>query len=102
MKTASVLFGTDAFRKRYNRNSKRSPINKALFDSWSVTLCKLSESEQDILIERKEILLDKFIELMNTNEDFNSAISSSTGDKSRIRRRFTEISKIVQSTLNQL
>ena len=102
MKTASSLFGTDAFRKRYNRNSKRSPINKALFDSWAVTLCKLSESEQDILIERKEILLDRFIELMNTNEDFNSAISSSTGDKSRIRRRFTEISKIVQSTLNQL
>lgn len=100
MQTAQAIFGTDAFRKRYDRESKRSPINKALFDTWSVTLSKLSSSEQAILIERKDILLDKFIHLMNTNEDFENAISSSTGDKTRIRRRLSEISEIVQSTLN--
>lgn len=102
MQTARAIFGTYAFRKRYDRKSKRNPINKALFDSWSVTLSKLSFTEQTILIERKEILLDKFINLMNTNEDFENAISSSTGDKTRIKRRFTEISKIVQLTLDQL
>lgn len=102
MQTARAIFETDAFRKRYDRESKRSPINKALFDSWSVTLSKLSSSEQAILIERKGVLLDKFIHLMNTNEDFENAISSSTGDKTRIRRRLSEISGIVQSTLNEL
>lgn len=102
MQTARAIFGTDAFRKRYDRESKRSPINKALFDSWSVTLSRLSLSEQAILVERKEILLDKFIHLMKTNEDFENAISSSTGDKTRIRRRFSDVLEIVQSTLNQL
>lgn len=102
MQVARTIFGINAFRKIYRRDSRRNPINKALFDSWSVTLSKLSLSEQSTLIDRKEILLDKFIHLMNTNEDFENAVSSSTGDMTRIKRRFAEISEIVQSTLDKL
>ncbi|MCY7282716.1 MAG: hypothetical protein LH679_04575 [Cyanobacteria bacterium CAN_BIN43] len=45
MTAAYKIFGNDAFRKRSRRDASRSPINKALFESWSVSLSKLN-SEQ--------------------------------------------------------
>ena len=96
-KAALAIFGDDAFRKRYSKEDRRKPINKALFDAWTVNLAKLTDSEIAILVSRKEVLIDKFIEILNTDDDFNKAITSSTGDKSRIKKRFSEIDNIIRS-----
>jgi hypothetical protein len=101
MKASLLIFGDDAFRKRYHRNDRRKPINKALFDSWSVSLAKLLEDDITILISQKEKLQDLFINLLNTDELFNKSITSATGDKSRVRKRFTEIYTIIQSIITQ-
>ena len=100
MRIAFKIFDEDAFRKRFKKSDKRKPINKALFEVWSVLLSKLGKSEMDLLVQRKQILKQKFIELLNKNEDFNLAISSGTGDRSKVRTRFNEINKIIQSTLS--
>lgn len=99
MKAAMNIFQGDAFRKRYNWNDKRKPINKALFEVWSVLLSKLNTNEISLLINRSQSLKEKFIHLLNSDEDFNKAITSGTGDKYRVRKRFTEINKIIQSTI---
>jgi len=99
MLTAFKIFDEDAFRKRYKKSDKRKPINKALFEVWSVLLSKLDKTEMDLLVQRRQIIKQKFIELLNKNEDFNLAISSGTGDRSKVRTRFNEINKIIQSTL---
>jgi|GEM_PF-235368 len=101
MKASLLIFGDDAFRKRYHRNDRRKPINKALFDSWSVSLAKLSKSEIDILGSQRGKLQDCFIRLLNTDELFNKSITSATGDKSRVRKRFAEINVIVQSIITK-
>lgn len=101
MKASISLFKDDAFRKRFNENDKRKPINKALFEVWAVLLSKLNSNEINTLINRSKDLKTKFINLLNLDEDFNKAITSGTGDKSRIRKRFTEINKIIQSTISQ-
>lgn len=99
MKTAFGLFGDDAFRKRYKLRERRKPINKALFDAWSVALSRLNQDEQGILTGKKDLLRQRFMNLLNTDDDFNLAISSSTGDKSRIRKRFTSIENLIQTTI---
>lgn len=101
MKTAMRIFQGDAFRKRYNLNDKRKPINKALFEVWSVLLSKLTIDEVSILINRSQSLNEKFIHLLNSDEDFNKAITSGTGDKSRVRKRFAEINRIIQLTISE-
>jgi len=99
MRLATSLFGDHAFRKRYQINDRRKPINKALFDTWSVLLAQLSEDDERVLEERKEQLEASFIRLMNEDNDFNLAISSATGDRARVRKRFEEIEKLIRSTI---
>lgn len=100
MVIAKNLFGNDAFRKRYKEGAPRQPINKPLFESWSVNLDQLSDEQVLKLIDRKKLLMDKFIDLMNSpDRSFNEAISLATGDPKKVRLRFEAIEQIIQEIL---
>ncbi len=98
MVAAWAIFGTDAFRKRYKIGASRFPINKALFESWSVNLGQLSEEQIHILIERKNMLQERFIDLMNTR-DFNEAISQGTSDIKKVHNRFKLVQQLIEEVL---
>ncbi|GAB6057285.1 DUF262 domain-containing protein [Desulfonatronum parangueonense] len=98
MRLAKRIFGTDAFRKRYEKTTMRHPINKALFESWSVNLGQLTEKESDKLFEKKEMLKENFISLMN-NRDFDIAVTQGTGSVKRVRLRFKRIRDIISEVL---
>lgn len=93
------IFGKDAFRKRYDINDGRRPINKALFEVWNVSLCKLKEDEIETLIERKDILKGEFIKLLNTDKEFEQSITSGTGDKKQVEKRFKSIELLIKKVL---
>lgn len=102
MTTAHKIFGNDAFRKRSRPDAPRSPINKALFESWSVNFSKLSSEQIETLIERKDKLKEGFIRLMNDREvepRFETSISVGTGDTRKVKRRFNAIEKLIQEVL---
>jgi type II secretory pathway component GspD/PulD (secretin) len=100
MKLAKEIFTQWTFRKVYYTNERRKPINKALYEAWSVCLAKLSDNERDILRVHKDVLFSKFLSLMNSDTRFNDSITSSTSDKSRIVYRFTAIKNLIASTIN--
>lgn len=96
--TARRIFGDDAFRKRYARENRRSPINKALFEAWSVNLERLNEEQVTALEDKRGSLVDRFIALMNDRE-FNDAVSQGTGDARKVVLRFSKIQAIIQEVL---
>lgn len=98
MNLAIQVFGTDAFRKRMDRADRRKPINKALFEVLSVYFAKMDDSQRMRLVARKEMFIDKFIEL-NRDSKFHYAISSGTGQKDSVNKRFKEISRVIEETL---
>jgi hypothetical protein len=98
MGTAYAIFGKDAFRKRFKRGDRRKPINKALFESLSVNLAKLSDEALATLVAQKEVVKDRLIELTGTN--FVEAISQSTGDTSKVQTRFSKIELLLRSVLH--
>lgn len=98
MNSAFDIFNTDAFRKRYNLTDARKPINKALFDTWSVNLAKLSSSDTERLVLRKEDVKVSFINLMN-DKVFEASISRSTGDINSVKNRFEKIKELIQNNL---
>lgn len=102
MIAAHKIFGKYAFRKRYRIDGPRSLLNKALFESWAVNLSKLNEEQISILIKNKDIVMAKFIDLMNDRNiepRFDSAISQGTGDIRKVKRRFSAIEQLIQEVL---
>lgn len=98
MRIAFELFGRDAFRKRYREIDPRKPINKALFETWSVNLDARTDIEVGVLFQRKEQLKAKFIELMN-NRDFDTAVTQGTGDVRKVRLRFEAVKLLIDEVL---
>ena len=98
--TAHSIFGDYAFRKRFSFNERRKPINKALFEVWSVNLAKLDKKDLKKLIKRKDRLIELFMFTLNTDEVFVKSISSGTGGANQVRNRFREINQIINKVLS--
>jgi hypothetical protein len=100
MRVCWEIFGNDAFRKRFHVGDRRRPLSKALFDAMSVNVAKLSESQKKVLVQRKEKIKIKMIELCNTQK-FLNAISTGTGNAQAVSTRFSmlneEIKKILEN-----
>lgn len=95
MRECASLFGRYAFRK-YDQNKRRGPINKALFEAWSICLSELSEEALQKLVDRKEEVLNAFGALQK-NEDFVSALKA--GDQYSTGRRIDMIRKMIKELL---
>ncbi len=101
MRIAKSIFGKDAFRKRYKEDAPRQPINKPLFESWSVNFNLLSDEQIGKLAVRKDELRRRFIDLMNSpDRKFNEAISLATGDPKKVRLRFEAIEQLIKDVLS--
>lgn len=99
MRCAHEIFGRDAFRKLYSLSSYRYPINKALFESWSVNIALLSDVERELLCNNKKEVKERFISLMSNDYDFEQSISQGTGSVKRVRYRFGEIRKLIKEVI---
>ena len=98
MRTAHGIFGEYAFRKRYINDDRKRPINKALFEVWSVGLAKCSRAEQEYLIKNHQPIERSFFDLMASDE-FAAAVSISTGDHKRVHSRFYAIENLIRECL---
>ena len=103
LNTADSIFGNDAFRKRFDLNEPRRPINKALFDSVSTSFAKLSENQCKVLISKKDTFRKKLIDLHNSSDGkFIRAITQGTALKANVIQRFSDIENIINETLSNI
>ncbi|MET9656215.1 DUF262 domain-containing protein [Streptomyces sp. NPDC006510] len=93
MVNARLVFGDQAFRKWPLRQSGRNPINRALFEAWSITL---AEHEAADLERRREEIVAFARELMTHDYRYLEAITSSTGDVRRVMYRFEATARIAE------
>jgi hypothetical protein len=96
MEYCYLIFGKYAFRK-VNKEFRRGPINKAIFELWSICFNELSEKELDILVEKKDIVLNRFIELLSEN-DFITSIKG--GDKYSLENRVKQTKDMLEEILH--
>jgi hypothetical protein len=96
MVAAWEIFEINAFRKVSQKQKKKFPINKALFEVWSVNLSVLSDEQIDILKQHKEQLIEKFRNYVDDDREFLTSISQAA---EKIEYRFKIIKKIIQEVL---
>ncbi|MBW1649485.1 MAG: hypothetical protein JRJ44_02175 [Deltaproteobacteria bacterium] len=99
LQVAWDIFGEYAYRKQYSMRDKKKPFNKALFESWNIALYRLKEEEIKIVIEKKIILIKKFIKLLNEDKEFEKSISSSTSGRKHVEKRFSSIENLIKEAL---
>lgn len=98
MKAARQLFGPAAFRK-ISSKGRRSPINRALYESWAVGLARRTDEEIRRLLLRSKELTASAKAAMSDDRDFDMAISYSTGMRDRVRRRFRTVEHLIEDCL---
>ncbi len=90
------IFGKDAFRKISHNQKRKYPVNKALFEAWSVNLSDLNDEEIKLLKTRSTELINKFSNLVDNDKDFLLSISQAA---TKVEYRFSTIEKIIQEIL---
>lgn len=100
MRAGFDIFGPKAFRRQYSpEDGPRRPVSKALFEAWGVGLARRSDEEISILTDKREGVVNGFIDLMYKDREFEAAISSSTGSPARVRKRFQAIEELIEGCL---
>lgn len=99
MKCCYTIFGDDTFRRRYDINDRKKPISKAVFDSLSVNIAWLTNRQRELLIKNSDIFREGLIHLFN-DKTFNAAISTGTGQKYSVEKRFSAIKRLIFNTIN--
>lgn len=97
MDRCKQLFGKFAFR-RLNTEERRGPVNKALFETWSMIILKLNDDEMRKLFANKEILREKFTQLCN-DYVFQNAIRAA--DKTSLKTRIKKVNRIVSDIIKE-
>ena len=99
MNRAYELFENQAFRKSmlYTHSSYRSPINKALFEVFSVVLSEIDEEEFQTLKQKKQEFL-KTVNHYSNQENLDDFISQGSNKEPFISKRY----RIIKNTLEQI
>ena len=97
MKVIYQLFDKFAFR-RLNTEERRGPVNKSLFEAWSLVLLELNEEEINKLNEQKYVLRKSFVKLCD-DYDFQNAIRAS--DKTSVKSRINKIQNMVDELIGR-
>ncbi|MFV0501441.1 MAG: DUF262 domain-containing protein [Bacteroidales bacterium] len=93
------IFGNWAFRKADLFPDKRKPINKALFEVWSVNIALLSDNQRQELIKNKRKLMLCFADMMKNDDKFVRSVTSGTGGKSEVVERFSKIKELINRNI---
>lgn len=97
------VFGEHAFRKvPTNSNERRKPLNKALFEVFSVLFAHLTPEERTQLKKHKRAFKKAFAHLLHHDDgnQFFWAITSATGDRNRVHYRFARVQELIQRFLS--
>jgi Protein of unknown function DUF262 len=96
------IFGVHAFRKLPQPGEKRKPLNKALFEVFSVLFAKLDVKQSTQLINQRKDFIGALETLMYADEKdrFFWAISSATGDRNRVHYRFSKIEELIRKFID--
>ena len=96
MTNCYAAFGEHAFRKWPWHATRKNPINRALFESWGTLL---ADYDEETVRGGAEDLVSRAREMMTSDSDFISSISSSTGDVRNLRTRLDKVRVVVEEAL---
>lgn len=97
LELAQRVFGKNAFRKWALRANRRSPFNRALFESWTVELARVEPLKLSYQDCRR--ITRNARAAMTKDLTYLASVSSATGDYRAVQTRFTTARNIIQEAI---
>jgi len=94
MVRAIGIFKKHAFRKSYGKK-RRTPINKALFEVWTVLLSNLNDDEYAVLSNNKNDFLSEYNRLLD-DINFNYFISRDSLKFNSVQERYKQLTTLLK------
>ena len=106
MTRARELFANCAFRittpAKIKKGGWRSPINKSLFELWSVILSRMDQHKFDALNLKKELLFEKLdAEFDDKNYVLRNYVGKGSLKVTGVKGRYETIEKIIKAVLSE-
>lgn len=90
------LFGERAFEKKTDNDGRRIRKNASLFEALMVCIARLSETQAQLLVTKKELFSSKLLDLTINDQPFNNAISFATQKPEHVRFRHQRITQLIE------
>ena len=90
---AHEVFGGHAFRKWPKGANQLAPINRALFETWTV---ELARADKAVVRENAERIKDLARHGMASDSRYTASVSSGTGDVGSVQVRFAKTRSFIQ------
>lgn len=101
MERGEVIFGEHTFRRSNDDSSRKSPINKVLFEAWSNILCELSDNDFNILVNKKDIFFKNYKDNLKDNNFILSIGKHAPSKNKGAEYRYKIMNNIVKITLEE-
>jgi len=101
VKRCWLIFQEAAFEKSVSgENAKRRRKNSTLFEVWTNAMAILTEDDTDKLIQNRDILNQKHMDLMANDNDYFRSITYSTQKKDHFRTRKIRVTELIKEVLD--
>jgi len=97
MERSKIFFKRYAFRKAIP-GYIRSPINKALFESWANIFAEMSAEDFDALLAKQDLFYPEYLKLLRDDE-FDRAISRDSSSVISSLNRYKKLRELINNTL---
>lgn len=92
------VFGRYAFRKMFEIDGGyRYPINKSLFEVWSVCLEKF---DKDVILANRVKIITGFVNKLKIDNNYLESFTQGTGGARRVSKRFQTTMSIIEEALS--
>lgn len=98
LKRNEQFFGKNAFRLMSLKAKKRTPINRAVFETLGTLFARLSECDFNKLLSKKELFIEKY-EKIRPLEEFYRSVSRDPWIKENVEYRFNTFDKIIKEVI---
>lgn len=96
---AYSLFGEHAFRKSLPNDSRKTPINKSLFELWLCVFSKMKDTTYEMLKNKEDLVIKRYTEIMK-DDDFINSISRHGSSMQGAKYRREQILKLIKEIHN--
>jgi hypothetical protein len=97
LRYSADIFGRDAFRKP--KGKTRSPVNKALFEVWTVAIDQEEDDRLDRMVAANSEVALNVERSIRPDMEFLNAVSQGTGDVAKVRLRFDRFRQTLEEAL---